>query len=363
MVEALEGSGEAAAAADGPDEGPRCGVDAARSRAPDGRDELGAPLEHQLDLIFDNWNVVRVFDFIGGGADHDQAPLRQNDVPVAGLGEAVDGAVNQARMVGHHDPRRGADGDGGFRHRGDLPGPGAGGVDHHIAVQFAALVGGPVPESDAGHVALTVAQQVLHLVVQPEARAVRGGCGGEGEGEAERLEGPVRHAEGEQQLGVQIGLQAQRLLRRQLLDGDAGGFRPLDEFLAIGQVVFVERDEQPLVAFDDLRDDLPQDHVLFDALPRGLLVFDAVASAAVKQAVGAAGGPVGDRTPIDHGDVETPQGQIVRGGHAGEAGADDDGVGFGHGQPSVSGRVRMRAGIAPRAACRGVRCACASGAG
>jgi hypothetical protein len=110
---------------------------------------------------------------------------------------------------------------------------------------------------------------------------------------------------------VQGGLQLECVRRAQLQGRDAGGGAPVQEGRPVVHVVVGQGDEQAAVLLERAGGDAAQDAVLLDALDRGLLVGDGVAGSRVEQAVVAAGRARGQLTPLDQGDRQTAEGEVV----------------------------------------------------
>jgi hypothetical protein len=125
---------------------------------------------------------------------------------------------------------------------------------------------------------------------------------------------------------VQVRLQPQRILGRQLVGRDAASGATFQEGGPVVHVSVVERNEEPAVLLERSRGDASQDAILGDALDRRLGVLDRVAGAAVQQPMVTSGGAGGDLPTLDQRDRKLTQDQIVRERASGPPATHDDDV-------------------------------------
>ena len=150
--------------------------------------------------------------------------------------------------------------------------------------------------------------------------------GEEPQDQPHRVDGRVRNAHRRLKLGVQVGLQAQRLRGVQPLHRDAGAGAALDERFEVLEVLVAHGHEQSVVALERAGRDAPQDHVLPDALDARLAVAHGVTGAAVEEPVVTAARPRGHLAAFEDRNSEPSEREIVSQASAGGASTDDQNV-------------------------------------
>ena len=266
-------------------------------------------------------------DARGRGADDADGVARDQDVGVGRLAAAVDDHVVDAVR---EDEQRSLGGKHAHVHAGQ-PGhavsPDAAGVHDDRCVEIPFLAGLAVDRVHAGN-RIALADESRDFRMEPDLAAVQFGVQHVGRAQAERVDAAVRDADGADQVGVDRGFEAPGQVRVDDLSADARLAAGVNEGLLVSEVVFREGDEQAVRLFDAVRGDLPQDHVLLDALGGGFRVVHGIARTGMQQAVVAARGAGGDVGTLDQQGPQAAHGAIPLRAGSGDAAADDDHVKF-----------------------------------
>ena len=176
--------------------------------------------------------------------------------PSVGIWQRLTHRVHEPMVHRDHDPppRQHADAlDAG--HVGDLPGPGARGVDRHPGLHVELLPGGAAAQPRAGHV-VALAVDGDHLVVGQDPRAPLLGAARHRPDCLPHVDVGVGHAEGAGDPRIQPRLLAQCLRRIDLLAVDAGIAASLGEAVGVGGVVERGGDEQAAGVLDAVGGDV-----------------------------------------------------------------------------------------------------------
>ena len=206
--------------------------------------------------------------------------------------------------------------------------PDAGGVDHLLALHLERFAGAGVDGLDPVHPILR-AQQPQHLAVSEDAGAmflcIQDVCGGQAEG----IDGAIRHMNGAYHRRVGVGFEAQRLAGIQLPGLDPRQGAGLHEGALEVDVIFRQGDEEAAGRFHAVAGDPLEDAVLLNAFAGGLRIRHRVASPRMEQAVVAPGGACGYVVPLQQDAVDAAQRAIAHdAGPGGAAAYDDDFCGY-----------------------------------
>ena len=247
------------------------------------------------------------------------------DVGVRGLAAAVDDdAVHAVREDQQGALRREhADLDAGEVR--DALAPDAGGIDGDGRVVLAGFMGLMVVRLHAHH-AVAVLDEAGDFGIEQDLGAVELGVHHVGGAQAERVHAAVRHLDGADDVRVHGRFHPEGLLRVHDLRVDARGEAGFDKLGLVVQVVLRQGDEEAVGLVHAVGRDPAEDHVLADALVRGLLVGHGIAGAGVQQAVVPARRSGGDVMPLDEEDLQSAHRAVSRRPGTGDAAADDDDV-------------------------------------
>ena len=168
------------------------------------------------------------------------------------------------------------------------------------------------------------AQQPQHLAVGEDAGAVFFGiqdvCGGQAEG----INGAIRHMNGAYHRRIGVGFEAQRLAGIQLAGVDTGQGTGIHKGTLEMDVIFRQGEEEAAGRLHAVAGDPLEDAVLLNALAGGLRIRHRVAGARMEQAVVAPRGACGYVIPLQQYAVDAAQGAIAHDAGPGSAAAYDD---------------------------------------
>ena len=132
---------------------PHAGPHPQRARPAETGHEPLAVVEHLVDLVLGDRQLVGVGGADVGRADHAHRADRDEDVAVRGHDQPVDHRVHQAVVHGDHDPLAGGDVDAlAAGHLRDLGDPGPGGVEDEAGLDVDLLAGQLVAQARAADV-------------------------------------------------------------------------------------------------------------------------------------------------------------------------------------------------------------------
>ena len=163
MIEALEGARQAPAHATTVNQRAGSHVSTPLVSLFDGWNELAGSRYHHFDLLFSYRNVIQFGHLERGRAGNYQPALRQNDIAIRRLIQAVDHALHQALVESHHHPGGGTDGNPGSGQAGDFSYPGAGGVDGQVSGQLLVGILRPGPHLNSNNISPSIKDETFQF--------------------------------------------------------------------------------------------------------------------------------------------------------------------------------------------------------
>ena len=280
-------------------EGPGAGPYVQGAGLAEAGDEGLARVEHLLDFVAFDDEVVRVLGAHVRGADDRDGVDGDEDVAVGGVDEAVDHGVDQPVVHRDHDAPPRDDFDVPLPGElGDLAGPRARRVDDgpafdvHILVEFVRVADDPGDGAVAD-------LDPRDAVVGQDFRAVGHGGLRRAPHHAPAVDRAVLDRDGAEDRRVEAGLPAQGLGDGDLLEGHTGLGRARYEPGGVVLVVAVDGDEQAAGAFDGVGVDAFEDGVLLCAFGGRVRIGDDVPASGVEKAVISAGRPLCEIDALD----------------------------------------------------------------
>ena len=258
-----------------------------------------AGVEHLLDLVGGDGQVVGVVGLEVGRADDAHGVVGHEDVAVGGPHAAVDDRLAQPVVHGDHDAGAGDDVDAvAVRHGGDLSGPGAAAVEDEPAFDAHVLAPALVMDDD-GADALALTFDGGDAVVSQDLRPVRLRGANRSPGHLPAIDRAVLDLEGALDARVQAGFATQRLGDGDFCGGHLCSRCAGQELIRVFLIVLGGHDEEASGGLDGVGVDALDDLVFFGALGGRLRIGRNVAAARVEQTVEATGGSLSDVRPVD----------------------------------------------------------------
>ena len=284
---------------------------------------LLADLHQGLDLFIGRARVLGVVDAHRRRAEDRDRAVRHEDVAVRRLVQAVDDVVRKALIEGDQSPLVRLHRDVQPRKLGDLLAPAARRIDEDVAGDRIFLAREAVAHAHAFELAVLLLD-ADDLCIRLVAAAVAHGGSDVLARHAETVDRRVGHGVGGDNMTRQARLHAERFIERQRTRFDAARLTAFDPARLEVRIVRIETHEHAADWLDTRHTDLSENHVLLDALLRGFLILDRVASTAVQEAMIARACTVDEILLFEEQNIDAAHGKIAQYADTRSSSSDDD---------------------------------------